>query len=152
MTIEEKKIIRKALSILNKQFKAKDFYIKQPKDAVNFFRLKLSLLDAEVFGILFLNTQNQVICFEKLFYGTINASTVYPREVVKRVLALNATSIILVHNHPSGNPEPSHEDETLTRGLANLLGMMDVQVMDHIIVAGNSYVSLADRRLFNAYF
>jgi len=93
-----------------------------------------------------LNSQHHLIEFEELFRGTINAAAVYPREVVKSVLAHNASAVILVHNHPSGIPEPSESDKTLTRNLKAALALIDVPVLDHVVV-GKDCVSFAERGL-----
>ena len=96
----------------------------------------------EVFGCLFLDNHNRIIGFEELFYGTINSSTVHAREVVKKVLSYNAAAVVLVHNHPSGNPEPSAADIKVTSKLAESLALVDVRVLDHIIVGAHDIVSL----------
>jgi DNA repair protein RadC len=88
----------------------------------------------EVFGCLFLTSHHRLLGFEELFHGTINEANVYPREVVKRGLALNAAKIILAHNHPSGNPTPSQADRDLTRLLKQTLALVDIVVIDHIVV------------------
>jgi len=98
----------------------------------------------EVFACLFLDTKNQLLAFEKLFYGSINSANVYPREIVKRALQLNAAAIILSHNHPSGNPAPSLEDKHLTQQLIKALELVDVRVVDHMIVGNNQVVSFAE--------
>ena len=101
----------------------------------------------EVFGVLFLNVQHGVIKFEEMFRGTLTQTAVYPREVVKSALAHNAGAVILAHNHPSGMCEPSRADEVLTSSLKSALAMVDCKVLDHIIVAGVSALSFAERGL-----
>ncbi len=101
-------------------------------------------MEREVFGVLFLNNQHQLIEFEILFYGTVNAASVYPREVVKRALLWNASSVILTHNHPSQHAEPSQADRRITRRLIDALALIDVQVLDHFVV-GADVVSFAER-------
>ncbi len=101
----------------------------------------------EMFCCLYLNTQNQVIEFEELFRGTIDSASVYPREVVKQALNHNAKSIIAVHNHPSGHAEPSHADIAITKRLHQALELIDIQLLDHIIVAGNRVISMAEQQL-----
>jgi DNA repair protein RadC len=98
----------------------------------------------EVFACLFLDNRNQVICYEELFYGTINNSTVHPREVVKKALACNAAAVILAHNHPSGISEPSPEDKNITKLLAQALALVEIKVLDHIIVGDGCAVSLLE--------
>ncbi len=101
----------------------------------------------EVFACLFLDNQHRVLSFDILFQGTINSATVYPREVVKTALQKNAAAIILAHNHPSGNPEPSQADIRLTGRLKDGLALVDIRVLDHMIVGDAEVVSLAERDL-----
>jgi DNA repair protein RadC len=98
----------------------------------------------EVFACLFLNSHHRILCFEELFHGTINESSVYPREVVKRALTHNAAKVILAHNHPSGDPTPSQADCDLTLLLKQTLAVVDIQVIDHIIVGHYEALSLAE--------
>ena len=98
----------------------------------------------EEFWGVFLDAQNRVTQAEMLFRGTLTQTSVYPREVVKRALALNAAGIILAHNHPSGVAEPSQADRLLTQSLKQALAMVDVRVLDHFIVAGTAGVSFAE--------
>lgn len=98
----------------------------------------------EVFVGIFLDTRNQVIAAEELFRGTLNQTSVYPREVVRRALQLNAAALIVAHNHPSGSAQASASDEALTRQLKAALGLLDITLLDHLIVAGNKVVSMAE--------
>jgi DNA repair protein RadC len=111
----------------------------------DYLRLQLGGLGHEVFMALFLDAQNRVLAREELFRGTLTQTSVYPREVVKRALAHNAAGIILAHNHPSGVAEPSQADRWLTDQLKTALGLVDVKVLDHFIVAGSQGVSFAER-------
>ncbi len=94
--------------------------------------------------MLFLDSQHRVIRFEELFRGTINAASVYPREVLKAALAYNAAAVILVHNHPSGDPEPSDADRRITERLKEVLGLMDIRVIDHVVVGCDGCRSFAE--------
>jgi DNA repair protein RadC len=111
----------------------------------DYLRLQLGGLGHEVFMALFLDSQNRVLAREELFRGTLTQTSVYPREVVKRALAHNAAGIILAHNHPSGVAEPSQADRWLTDQLKTALGLVDVKVLDHFIVAGPAGFSFAER-------
>lgn len=114
----------------------------------DWLRLKLAALQHEVFIALWLDAQNRLIADEELFKGTLTQTSVYPREVVKSALARNAAAVIFAHNHPSGVAEPSQADELLTRRLKEALALIDVRLLDHFIVAGNtSPLSLAERGL-----
>ena len=108
---------------------------------------KLSGFELEVFAVLFMDTQHRLIEYAEMFRGTIDGASVYPRELVKEALRLNAAAVIVSHNHPSGNPEPSGADRTLTQRLKEALGLVDVRVLDHIIVAGTDTTSFAERGL-----
>ncbi|MDG3086903.1 DNA repair protein RadC [Vibrio hannami] len=101
----------------------------------------------EVFLALFLDNQNRVICDETLFEGTIDSASVYPREVVKRALANNASSLIFAHNHPSGIAEPSQADKRITTRLIDALALVDIKVLDHFVIGDGEVVSFAERGL-----
>ena len=119
-----------------------------PGKVRDWLRLKLATRQHEVFMALWLDAQNRLIKAEELFTGSLTQTSVYPREVVKSALAHNAAGVILAHNHPSGVSEPSRADETLTRTLKEALAMVDVKLLDHFIVAGNSSpLSFAERGL-----
>lgn len=123
--------------------------LASPAAVRTYLRLMLARLEHEVFVVLFLDAQNRVIASEEMFRGTLTQTSVYPREVVKRTLELNAAAVILAHNHPSGLAEPSRADEALTQTLRASLALIDARVLDHFIVAGNgnSILSFAERGL-----
>jgi DNA repair protein RadC len=104
-------------------------------------------LDHELFGCLFLDNRHRVLEFSELFRGTIDGTSVYPREVVKEALKLNAAAVILAHNHPSGVAEPSQADERITRRLKAALELVDIRLLDHLIVGDGGTTSLAARGL-----
>ena len=108
---------------------------------------KLGGFEHEVFAVLFLDTQHRLIEYAEMFHGTIDSASVYPREVVKETLRLNAAAVIISHNHPSGNPEPSAADKAMTAQLRQALALVDVRTLDHIIVAGSRTTSFAERGL-----
>ncbi len=116
----------------------------QPQSVKDYLRGKLSHLEHEVFLVLFMDTKNRLISSEEMFRGTLNQTSVYPREIVKRAIALNAASVIFSHNHPSGDTQPSRADEHLTRILKESLALIDIRVMDHIIIGGNKAISFAE--------
>ena len=111
--------------------------------------LKHNLRDKtqEIFCVLYLNGRNEIISMEELFHGSLTTSVVYPREVVKKTLKQNAAALIFVHNHPSGNPNPSPEDIKITKKLQEAVATIDVKVQDHLIIAGNGFYSFADNNL-----
>jgi len=101
----------------------------------------------EVFAALFLDSQNRLLRYEELFFGSVASASVYPREVVKKALALNAAALILCHNHPSGIAEPSDADERITKKLVAALDLVDIRVLDHMVVGDAEVVSFAERGL-----
>lgn len=113
----------------------------------DYLMIKFAPLEHEVFGCLLLDNQQCILAYQELFRGTINGVNVYPREVVKLSLGYNAAALILVHNHPSGEPEPSQADLAITKRLVSALELVDVRVLDHFIVAGTQTVSMAERGL-----
>jgi DNA repair protein RadC len=119
-----------------------------PANVKDYLRLQLSGLQHEIFMVLLLDTQNCLIDSIELFRGTLNQTSVYPREIVKLALTRNAASVVFAHNHPSGVAEPSSADEALTRTLKSALALVDVRVLDHFIVAGTQTpLSFAERGL-----
>ena len=119
--------------------------ISSPRSTVDFLKLKLGSYEREVFSIIYLSNNNEIIEYKELFFGTINSASVYPREVVKDVLRVNAASV-LAHNHPSGSVEVSTADKLITGKLIKALSLIDVEVLDHLII-GNSYASFAELNL-----
>ena len=113
----------------------------------DYLALQLAGAPQEVFAVLFLDGQHRLIALREMFHGTLTQTSVYPREVVKAALALNAGAVILAHNHPSGVAEPSRADEYLTQTLKSALALVDVRVLDHLIVGQGQVVSLAERGL-----
>ncbi|MGB4812716.1 MAG: DNA repair protein RadC [Methylophilaceae bacterium] len=131
---------------LNEQLKQRDIF-GSPQQVRDYLILKLGGLTKEVFLVLFLDTQNRLLSCEELFAGTLTQTSVYPREVIKRVLHHNAASVIFAHNHPSGDALQSTADESITQHLKSALALVDVRVLDHIIVAGNKTLSFSERGL-----
>ena len=121
--------------------------LSSPRAVRDYLRLALAGREQEVFVVLLLDAQHRVIAHEELFRGTLTQTSVYPREVVKCSLRHNAAAVIFAHNHPSGVAEPSHADEILTRSLKSALALVDIQVLDHFIVAGSRTMSFAERGL-----
>lgn len=115
-----------------------------PEAVKDYLRAKLAGYEQEVFAMLFLDTRHRLIEYVEMFRGTIDQASVYPREVVKEALQHNAAAVILAHNHPSGNPEPSAADRALTQRLKEALTLVEVRTLDHIIVAGDQTTAFAE--------
>jgi DNA repair protein RadC len=119
--------------------------MSSPQAVKDFLRLGIGTLEHEMFTVVFLDAQHRLIAVKEMFRGTVSQTSVYPREVLKEALVLNAAAVILAHNHPSGLAEPSRADEFLTQTLKAALAMVDVRVLDHFVVAGVDVTSMAER-------
>lgn len=115
-----------------------------PQAVRDYLQLQLGSRPHEIFAVLFLDSQHRLITLEEMFRGTLAQTSVYPREVVHRALMLNAASVVLAHNHPSGTAKPSRADEALTQTLKAALALVDVRVLDHFIVTASEAVSMAE--------
>ena len=143
-SVSEEDILVMARKLARKHL-AKGATITSPLASGEYLQVLLSEVEYEVFGVLFLDTRHKIIAFKKMFRGTIDGATVHPREVVKEGLKMNAAAVILVHNHPSGEPEPSQADIQITGRLKTALALIDIRVLDHLIVGADGCVSLAQR-------
>lgn len=121
--------------------------IRCPTDTELYLKARLRHLGHEVFCCLYLDNRHRVLRFDEMFRGTIDGTSVYPREVVKEALSINAAAVILAHNHPSGVSEPSQADERITQRLKAALELVDIRLLDHIIVGDGRATSLASRGL-----
>lgn len=145
LPVTEARTIRRALRLLEK-------YQRQPGEQFNsttftktWLQLRLALQEREVFIVLYLDNQNRLLQCETLFTDTINHTEVHPREVVKLALRHNAAAVILAHNHPSGETEPSKQDQHITQHLVKALAIVEVRVLDHLIVGIGDVLSFAER-------
>lgn len=118
--------------------------LSDSKTAAKYVKNALFSLPREIFACLMLDTRHRILAFEVIAEGTIDRAAVYPREVVRKIIDHNAAAVILCHNHPSGNPNPSEADKALTRQLCAALALIDVNVLDHFLVAGTECTSFAD--------
>ncbi|MCG9660446.1 RadC family protein [Vibrio mediterranei] len=143
---EEMELISHAMSIIESKWKQNNLEsFNSPIETKQYITMNVSHLEREVFGVIFLDNQNRLIANEFLFYGTIDAASVYPREVIKRALELNSAAIMFYHNHPSGIAEPSQSDRRITRKLIDALNTVDIRVLDHFVSGGTDVVSFAER-------
>jgi DNA repair protein RadC len=142
----EQEVILRALRILRARFKQRDVFANS--DAVKaYLRLQGQGLEHEVFAVMYLDAHHRLLEYERLFRGSLTQTAVYPREVVKQALTLNAASVVLHHNHPSGVCRPSRSDEILTRSLKAALALIDVRVLDHVITSDADALSMAEQGL-----
>jgi len=118
--------------------------INSPKMVVAFFQEELRHLNKEKFIVVFLNTKNLITSYEVVSIGSLSASIVHPREVFNRAIKKSAASIILIHNHPSGNPEPSREDKTITKRLCEVGDVVGIKILDHIVISDDNYFSFKE--------
>jgi DNA repair protein RadC len=123
--------------------------MSEPGVVGEFFHRRLRDHRAEVFAVMFLDTRLRMIAFEELFHGTVDQADVYPREIAKRALALNAAAVIVGHNHPSGVPEPSNADRETTLEMRTSLRLLGIRLLDHVIVGEGPPLSMAARGLFS---
>ena len=139
-------VVESALAILAKRI-CKGSLLNSPRATRDYLVTRLSDLQHEVFGVIWLNARHRLIDVVELFRGTLTSANVFPREVVKQALAVNAHSCILFHNHPSSEATPSQADELITHRLRDALALVECNVLDHVVVAGRESVSMAERGL-----
>lgn len=145
---EEKLAIQRAENIIQEKFNERQQNVfTQANTAKQFAVTKLRCKSNEVFAVLFLDGQHRLIAYDELFNGSIRSAVVYPRTVASHCLLHNCSAVILMHNHPSGLPDPSQADIDITKKLKDTLDLIDVRVLDHIVVGANSTASLAERGL-----
>ncbi|MDB5965345.1 MAG: replication and repair protein RadC [Polaromonas sp.] len=136
-------VLELARRALAEELKEKTLFAT-PQAVRDYLQLQLGSRPHEIFAVLFLDSQHRLIVLEEMFRGTLSQTSVYPREVVVRALALNAASVVLAHNHPSGAAKPSRADEALTQTLKAALALVDVRVLDHFVVTSTQAVSMAE--------
>ena len=140
---EAGEVLLAAQQLLASQVRGSDV-MSSPAAVKDFLRARLGNLPHEVFAVVHLDAQNRVVDYVEMFRGTVSQTSVYPREVVRDALMRNSSSLVLVHNHPSGASHPSRADEVLTQTLKQAAALIDVRVLDHFIVAGDSVQSMAE--------
>ena len=143
----EDRAIYRAMRLLEGRLRKPGAAFNSPGAVKQFLTLSLAGYEREVFSVLWLDTQHRLIAAEHLFAGTLSQTSVYPREVLKRALQLNAAAVIFAHNHPSGEAAPSQSDQMLTDSLKQALALIDVRMLDHVSVAGAGTLSFAERGL-----
>jgi DNA repair protein RadC len=139
-------VLELARRALGEQLAARPVF-DAPSKAKDYMALHLRPLAHEVFAVMFLDNRHRLLAMEQMFRGTLTHTSVYPREIARRALELHAAAVVLAHNHPSGSAEPSRADEVLTQQLKASLLLIDVRVVDHLVVAGGTVLSFAERGL-----
>lgn len=145
LPLTAQRTVKRALTLLDRHLRETGVAFTSTQAARDWLKLKMAGLEREEFIVLYLNQQNQLIAHETLFTGTINSTEIHPREVVKRALYFNAATVIIAHNHPSGDPTPSQADKTITLRLMQALALVDIHLLDHLVVGGMEIVSFAER-------
>lgn len=118
--------------------------LTSPELAKEVLKIRMARFEREVFAVVFLDNQHRLLAHSELFHGTLDGAAVYPREVVREALKLNAAAVIFAHNHPSGVAEPSEADQAITRSLKSALGLLDIRVLDHFVVVAEEVFSFAE--------
>jgi DNA repair protein RadC len=144
--VMDSEIVSAALEILAKRI-VKGSIIKNMEDAKKYLAVRFADLQHEVFAVMYLTNRHAVIACDEVFRGTVDAASVWPREIVKTALQYNAASILIAHPHPSGICEPSHADELITTAIRDACALMGIRLIDHILIAGHQAVSFAARGL-----
>ena len=139
--------VKAALSAYMSERMRKRDVLSSPSAVIDFARAKLAGLAHEAFMVIYLNVKNEVIEHEVLHEGTLDRAIVYPRKVVEAALIHHAASLILIHNHPSGHPEPSQDDKRLTRSIVEAARTLEIRIVDHIIVGRDGYFSFIEHSL-----
>ena len=145
-SVNEDDVIQLAKTFLVEQFKNRPLF-PSPVEVKEYLCHEIGKAEHEIFASLFLDNSHRLISFDRMFNGTIDGAKVYPREVLKRALSHNAAAVIFAHNHPSGTLDASEADRRITKRLKEVLGLVDIEVLDHIIVSHDSSMSFAEQGL-----
>ena len=141
-------LLQAALELARRYFQenlAQGLSFQNSQAAHDYLRAEFCAIEQEVFGVLYLDTKHRIIEFKKLFYGTIHRVEIHPREILKTALKYNASALILAHNHPSGDVEPSPVDKSMTSRLKQILSWVEVNLLDHIILGNGIYFSFVEQ-------
>lgn len=139
---QQDQVIEEAKSILYQRLENHNPAMTSATKATDFLFLELAQEEREIFAVMFLDTCHRVIAFERLFYGTIDSASVHPREIAKAALKHNALAVILAHNHPSGNSEPSASDKNITERIVEGLNLLDIRTLDHLVIGSGQSLTV----------
>lgn len=138
MRDDDREVLEKAEAILQARLMRESGSLTSPPDVIDFLKVRLGALVREEFHAIWLDTRHRALAVDCLFLGSIDGSAIYPREVVRAAIRHNAAAVIFAHNHPSGVTAPSEADRLITRRLCETLSLIDVRVLDHFVIGGNS--------------
>lgn len=147
ISAHEQQTIQEAFKILERSLRSPGVSMTNPEQVANYMKLNIAVKPHEVFMVMFLDSQHRLVETQEMFRGTINQASVYPREIVKEALRLNAAACILAHNHPSGIAEPSVTDKEITKKIKQALELIEVTVLDHFVIGGTTHTSFVERGL-----
>ncbi len=142
--LTEPQVLRLASELISKRYQRGTALIS-PEASRELFQSRLAWQEREIFAVAYLDNQHRLIELAEPFMGSISTSPVYPREIAKQALSLNAAAVIFAHNHPSGVAEPSEADRKLTQQLQQTLELFEIRVLDHLVIGGDTVVSFAER-------
>lgn len=145
LTTHEQRVINRALKIMERKLLYNRTVLSDPTAIKNWLRLRYAGIDREEFVVLFLDSQHRLIEIETLATGTLDAASIYPREIMKAALKHSAAAVVYAHNHPSGVAEPSLADRTMTERLSQALKYIDIRTLDHFVVGGTNITSFAEK-------
>jgi DNA repair protein RadC len=139
-TLAQQSVITEALNLVQERAATEDDFMTSPSQTFDYFRLFYAdRQEREHFALMLLDSQHRVLECSVIFSGTIDGASIYPREILKAALYANAAAVILAHNHPSGQPEPSAADKRITERIKSALALLDIRVLDHVIVGDSCY-------------
>ena len=145
------KLARELAKVYLEQKAKEEYACRSSKEVFDYLYVSMRDLKKEVFKVLYLNSQNRIVDVEDIFEGSLNSSSVYPREIMKSAMSKHSAALIFAHNHPSGIPSPSDSDKAVTENLVHAGQLMEIKVLDHIVVGDNRYFSFADCGLIKDY-
>lgn len=149
---QEEQLIEQALALLTSRLKEKSITFNGVWTVKSFLRLHLEQKEREHFSVMFLDAKNRLIDYQILFMGSIDSANISPREIIKAALQLNARSLIVAHNHPSGVATPSEQDIHITKQLMSALELVDIKLLDHMVIGHNDIISIAQEHLIELGF
>lgn len=147
-SMNDDQILEAAAEIIRKQYVRQEAFTSSTASK-QYLQFKLGTKESETFAVMYLDSQHQLIEYREMFHGTINAASVYPREILKACLEVNAAVVILAHNHPSGDPTPSEDDKRITNKIKTALDYISVTLLDHVVVGKTTFSFAESHMIFS---